>query len=244
MDPGYDEVTVYLARNPNNLPPTPQDVMESWTITQFQSWSAWSQPHHLSGNGTSFLEKGSSYWLWAVGGDTTWCGWCMNEDPALTCPHTLRREGENWLPIANETAGAFRVDGVLDFGLAADTYTLSEGTGGVVGFKLAAGASNGGRNYLLFGSMSGTSPGTPLPGGHVTLPLNWDLFTNMVIGLVNTPFFKEFMGTLDGDGAAEAEFNSFGPLPGGSAGLSLCFAYALNNKWDYASNPVIVEIVP
>ena len=34
----------------------------------------------------------------------------MNIDPSLTCPHTLHREGQSWLPIRNETASAFRVD--------------------------------------------------------------------------------------------------------------------------------------
>ena len=90
------------------------DVMEQWVITDFESWYDWSPPHHLVGNGTSYLEEGNSYWLWAVGGETTWCGWCMNEDPYLTCPHTLRREGEDWLPIHDETASAFRVDVMPD----------------------------------------------------------------------------------------------------------------------------------
>jgi hypothetical protein len=110
FEPGYDEVTLRLARNPDNLPPTEEDVMEEWTMTDFPSWDDWSPPHHLVGSGTSYLEEGESYWLWAVGGPTTWCGWCMNIDPGLTCPHTLRREGEDWLPIGNETASAFRVD--------------------------------------------------------------------------------------------------------------------------------------
>ena len=111
LDPGIDVVTVRLARNPNGLPPEPTDVMEEWTITQFESWTHWSPPHHLVGVGTSLLEQGESYWLWAAAGtDTTWCGWCLNIDPSFTCPHTLRREGENWLPIGNETASAFRVD--------------------------------------------------------------------------------------------------------------------------------------
>jgi hypothetical protein len=110
LDAGYDEVTLYLASNPQNQPPRPEDVMESWVITDFESWYDWSPPHHLVGNGSSLLEEGKSYWLWAVGGPTTWCGWCLNIDPGLTCPHTLRREGEDWLPIGNETASAFRVD--------------------------------------------------------------------------------------------------------------------------------------
>jgi hypothetical protein len=110
LDAGYDEVTVRLARNPDDLPPTDGDVMEEWTITEFESWTHWSPPHHLEGDGSSYLVQGESYWLWAVGGETTWAGWCVNSDPGLTCPHTLRREGEDWLPIGDETASAFRVD--------------------------------------------------------------------------------------------------------------------------------------
>ena len=110
LDPQADVVTIYLARNSSGLPPAPGDVLEQWTITEFGSWSQWNPPQHLPGSGTATLAEGESYWLWAVGGPTTWCGWCLNPDPALTCPHTLRREGQGWLPIANETASAFRVD--------------------------------------------------------------------------------------------------------------------------------------
>jgi hypothetical protein len=105
-----DTVTIKLVRNPNGLPPDPMDVMEQWVITNFESWTQWTPPIHLAGAGSSHLQAGEDYWLWAVGGETTWCGWCLNVDPALTCPHTLRREGENWLPLGNETASAFRVD--------------------------------------------------------------------------------------------------------------------------------------
>jgi len=110
LDPGFDQVTIMLARNPLGLPPDSADVMESWTITDFESWTQWNPPIHLTGTGASSLEEGGSYWLWATGDSTTWTGWCMNIDPSLTCPHTLRREGENWLGISQETASAFRVD--------------------------------------------------------------------------------------------------------------------------------------
>jgi hypothetical protein len=111
LDAGPDVVTLRLCRNPDGLPPTPADVMEQWTLIGFGSWSQWNPPIHAEGDGSSYLEAGSSYWLWASAGDPrTWAGWCMNTDPGLTCPHTLRREGEGWLPIASETASAFRVD--------------------------------------------------------------------------------------------------------------------------------------
>ncbi len=110
LDPQPDVVTLYLTRNPSGQPPVPADILEQWTITQFGSWSQWNTPQHLVSNGSTTITEGEWYWLWAVGGPTTWCGWCMNLDPALTCPHTMRREGENWLPVAHETASAFRVD--------------------------------------------------------------------------------------------------------------------------------------
>lgn len=105
-----DTVIILLTQNPAGQPPDTADVMEEWTITEFEDWSQWSPPHHLQGNGVSQLQEGEDYWLWAIGTETTWTGWCMNIDPTLTCPHTLRREGENWLPIGYETASAFRVD--------------------------------------------------------------------------------------------------------------------------------------
>ena len=103
-DPGYDEVTVRLARRVGSLPPRAEDVLEQWVLTDFESWSQWSPPKHLVGSGASQLVEGESYWLWAEGGPTTWCMWAHNLDPALTCPHTLRREDGDWVAIAPETA--------------------------------------------------------------------------------------------------------------------------------------------
>ena len=110
LDPGLDTVTVRLTPFNAGSPPDPGEVLEEWIITDFGSWTQWNTPQHLVSNGTVELQTGQSYWLWASGGQTTWCGWCMNIDPSLTAPHTLRQEGGNWLPISNETASAFRVD--------------------------------------------------------------------------------------------------------------------------------------
>ena len=120
LDSQPDLVTLYLTRNPSGQPPVPEDILEQWTITQFGSWSQWNPPQHLTGAGSTAITEGESYWLWAVGSPTTWCGWCLNSDPALLCPHTLRREGEGWLPVGNETASAFRVDLSQDPGAVAE----------------------------------------------------------------------------------------------------------------------------
>jgi hypothetical protein len=50
-----------------------------------------------------------------------------------------------------------------------------------------------------------------------------------------------FLGTLDGSGTATAQLNV--PAGSGATGLTMHFAYALNNPWDFVSNPVAVEIV-
>lgn len=127
--------------------------------------------------------------------------------------------------------------------LAVDTHTLSAGKGGCVTFSLDAGPLNGHRNYLLLGSVTGASPGIPLPGGQVTLPLNWDFFTGIVLSYLNTPLFEDFMGTLDGSGTAQAKFDTLMPVPG-TAGIIMTFDYALNKPWNFASDPVTVVMLP
>ncbi|MHC4942814.1 MAG: C25 family cysteine peptidase [Planctomycetota bacterium] len=126
--------------------------------------------------------------------------------------------------------------------LTCDTYTIPEATGGSVNFFLAAGASNAGRNYILLGSTSGTSPGFPLPGGHATLPLNWDWFTDLVLSLLNSPLFDNFMGVLNGTGQATAQLN-FPPVPG-YGGTVMYYAFTCSNPYDYVSNPVTITITP
>lgn len=125
--------------------------------------------------------------------------------------------------------------------LIADGLTLPE-AGGAVNFVLDAMPDNGNRSYLTLGSVSGTTPGILLPGGHATLPLNWDMFTNIVIGWVNTSIFTDFMGTLNADGKAMATFNM--PPVTGLSGIAMYYAYCLSDPFDYVSNPVQIDIVP
>jgi CubicO group peptidase (beta-lactamase class C family) len=128
--------------------------------------------------------------------------------------------------------------------LTADTQQISAATGGTVAFSIFAGSINGGRSYVLFGGASGTDPGTPLPGGFATLPVNWDLVTDLIVANINTPAFANFYGSLNGKGIGRAALNTFGPLPPAAVGHSLHFAFALMGPWDYASNALEVELVP
>ena len=126
--------------------------------------------------------------------------------------------------------------------LEGDAGTISAASGGTVRFELRAGRGNAGRRYFLLGSVTGTEPGTPLPGGHVVLPLNWDLFTRVVLQPAYSSVFQDFFGVLDaaGDGLAQLVVP---PVSPGLVGLHMDYAFALASPWDFASNPYGVDIV-
>jgi hypothetical protein len=111
-----------------------------------------------------------------------------------------------------------------------------------VQFHLNAGAANAHREYILLGSVSGTEPGIPLPGGSV-LPLKLDDFTVLTYNLANTPYLAQFKGTLDGSGIAAATLDTHGELPRETVGLTLNFAFTLVNPHDFVSNATAVRIV-
>ncbi|MHC4941979.1 MAG: hypothetical protein ACYTG7_03065 [Planctomycetota bacterium] len=126
--------------------------------------------------------------------------------------------------------------------MRADASTVSE-TGGTVNLTLDAGSQNGNRNYLIVGGVTGTEPGTALPGGLATLPVNWDTFSDVVMLLMNSGVFSNFLGTLDSSGQASAQLN-VPALPSGYVGTIMYFAYCCNSPFDFASNAIEVEIVP
>lgn len=126
--------------------------------------------------------------------------------------------------------------------LVPDAIELSAANGGTINLELDAGDAHSGRNYLLVGSLSGTDPGTLLPGGLATIPLNRDWFTDYILARLNTAVFSNFWGTLDAFGKGAAQLNA-PPIPNW-VGRTIHFAYTLNNPWNFASNPVGVEVVP
>lgn len=127
--------------------------------------------------------------------------------------------------------------------LIAEAHEIPASSGASIRFVLFTGEENVGRKYLLLGSASGTTPGHPLPGGHATLPLNWDPLTDLVLTLLNTPVFSAFYGELDGLGRADAVLNA-PPLPSAWIGTTLHFAFCLNNPFDHASNELAISISP
>jgi hypothetical protein len=129
--------------------------------------------------------------------------------------------------------------------LWADAYAVSVAVGAMVDYSLDAGAAAAGRTYLLLGTVSGTAPGFNLPGGqHV--PINWDLFTNLIMGSLGGPVFQNFMGTLDGSGCATASFDTFGPLDPSLIGIEASFAFIMGPPpaWNFVSNLIPLAFEP
>lgn len=125
--------------------------------------------------------------------------------------------------------------------LEADKTTLESTMGGTVKFHLNAGTVNGSRTYLLLVGASGTDPGTKLPGGK-EMPLKWDPLTDLALMLVNTPVLSNFYAKLDSTGKAMA-YMTLPPIPT-AAGVEMVFVYALNNPWNFVSNPWRIDILP
>lgn len=128
--------------------------------------------------------------------------------------------------------------------LYADVGVISQSVGAKVSLFLNGDTVNAGRNYLIFSGVTGTFPGFSPPPGLVTVPVNWDAFTNLALSLTNTTIFQDFYGVLDAQGKATAVFNTIGPFTGG-VGITFNFAFALDlSYWDFASNATLVEVVP
>ena len=202
---------------------------ETLAIPASETWqksTVWDGNLHDDGHGNTFgnITYDNTLVMAAVYNDEWHQGY---SDPPNGCPFDAY--------YVDESHGA-RPDQ-----LSADTETLPE-AGGTVNLSLYAGSENAGRTYLVLGSVSGTEPGTNLPGGLAVLPLNWDGFTYALLCLLNGTVCVDFFGTLSGDGTALAQLQA-PPVPGFS-GTLMHFAYVLNDPFDFASNPIPIEIVP
>jgi hypothetical protein len=125
--------------------------------------------------------------------------------------------------------------------LSTDTHAFSLAKANTQTLSIDAGTANKGRRYWVFGSVTGTSPGITLGSaiGAVTIPLNPDPWTDITIGLANSPVLVNTKGTLDNNGQAKAQIKG-GPVNAPSAiGLVLHHAYLVyaGNNFYMASNP-------
>jgi hypothetical protein len=89
--------------------------------------------------------------------------------------------------------------------LSLTASTLSAAQGGQVGIQLNSGVMTAGSNYLVCGTLSGTTPGTQLAPGYL-LPLNFDALTMGLIQAVNSPLLGNGLGVVGLSGSSTATF--------------------------------------
>jgi len=161
--------------------------------------------------------------------------------------------GINNLKIIEDIDGDLRPTmGTIDMGadefvgihtLESDSFTIVESIGGVIQLQVDCGIENAFSQYLILGALSGTSPGTIMPGGNATLPINWDYFTNIVLSNLNNAYFINFFAKLNANGQSKAVFDTNGPIQR-MTGLNISFANMIKGEpWEFVSNPINIQII-
>jgi hypothetical protein len=123
--------------------------------------------------------------------------------------------------------------------LETDVGELSVQQGGWQPFHLRAGAEEGNRWYLILGSLSGNSPGIQVQD--VTIPLNYDIYTQFCVSRPNAGFIRNQLGRLDPMGNAEADLFLPAGLAKGFVGSAIEHAYVVfdeQGRITKVSNPV------
>jgi hypothetical protein len=127
-----------------------------------------------------------------------------------------------------------------------DVSSISLATGGSQVLTLEGGASRAGWFYFILGSVTGTAPGIDFGGG-VVLPLNFDVYMNLILNSPGLGAFGAFQGTLDGTGHAVATFTLPPIMDPSLVGVTINHAYlagSLIGVPEFASNAVSVLLVP
>lgn len=127
---------------------------------------------------------------------------------------------------------------VAPHGLTVDLPRLPINVRSVIDFRLAGGVLLANRPYALLGSISGTTPGTPI--GTTVVPLVVDGFTGSILSSFAT--LPGFLSAFNGSGNATAQFDTQIPVPPFLLGLALDFAYLTVDTFDAASEPVHVQV--
>ncbi|KAA3605467.1 MAG: hypothetical protein DWQ01_19285 [Planctomycetota bacterium] len=220
----------------------------------------------VNANGQYFLAPGSAYgpaapvWSYTAPTPTDFYSGAISGAERLQNGNTLICSGtQGWLfevdlnqnliwehfnDIPSSTQNSvFKVRRYAHY-LWPDRQAMSASAGGQVELQLQAGSEHAFRSYWLLASMSGTEPGTPLPGGQSTLPLNHDALGDWFLANLNGPALQNFAGNLDASGGAAATLDTLGPLAPSYIGQTVHFAFALRNPWDFASNPMALLILP
>jgi len=90
--------------------------------------------------------------------------------------------------------------------LARSTDQVSLVLGGSQHFEIRGGVESAGDLFVVFGSLSGTFGGTPVPGSGVTLPFVADAYTDLLLLEAGAGLIVPWVGLLDANGDATSRF--------------------------------------
>ena len=138
-------------------------------------------------------------------------------------------------------------DGQLDVctppALLPSATTFSLAGGGAQ--KLELQGPGGAGLYIVVGSLSGTTPGTPF--GSVTVPLVADTYSTKTVQQANQPPYTNTLGNLDPSGRATAVITvpaGFNPALAGVTAHHAFLVLQPGGGASFASNPVPLILVP
>ncbi len=108
-----NETTIKLAPN-NGTPPSDEDLLETWIVTDLPFLYSGDNVHLVSQN-QPYLTAGESYWIWIAVDQGSSAGWGQNvtgaTGPIVQRCYSAYQGGLYWEDIIpSETLGALRID--------------------------------------------------------------------------------------------------------------------------------------
>lgn len=208
-----------------------------------QSWDPpmYGQGNHCKNSKLGALERFWKNHNWSIGAQ--WFGGsCIMMD---ICGNIGREEFRGWTCFGDPSLRTYGSAGPQT--LIADGWSIPVTTGSDITFTIQLGAQYAGYDYFLFAGVTGSDPGTSLPGGAV-VPVNFDPVTFILLGLANTTLCPNFHGTLDAAGEASPMFKTtvVAPIDRKLAGTTMYFsavAWKINGQYEVATNVKHLSII-
>jgi len=122
--------------------------------------------------------------------------------------------------------------------IAPSTPTVDVSLGQKQVLRLNAGPNNAGRQYLVLGSLSGTTPGTNI--GSINVPLNNDAYYQFTLNNPNSAILQNSSGVLDATGRAACVFKPDGTF----VNMTANHAFILLSPVSFVSEPESCVVVP
>ncbi len=121
--------------------------------------------------------------------------------------------------------------------------TVSVAAADATTFDVRVTPQHAGRNYIVVGSLTGTTPSTPVQG--VQIPLVPDFYFAFTATSPNTPLLQNSAGVLDAHGQAQTTFQLPANLPPAAVGVIVYHAaVVLDGGPLVATNAASIELVP